>query len=282
MYVANDGSRPLQRTHNILLLGMDQPDLDYVGRTDTVMLLALDAENDRAALISIPRDIYLPIPGVGYSRINTAYSYGETRQKGGGIPLVVSTFEKNFGVPIHNYVRIDFAGFEDVVDALGGVDVSVDCAITDKAIRLDFEVPYLEPGEYHMTGKQALTYARSRKTTTDFDRARRQQRVLLALRDRVLDAGLIPRIPALWMALGDTVETDLDAAAIVELARFGANMDNKQLLGMVIRSPLVTDWITPQGGQVQLPDLPAIAGALDDIWNRKPLSETNGEERSCP
>ncbi len=274
--------RPLQRTYNILLVGTDQRDLEYVGRTDTIMVLAVDKAKHRAALVSFPRDIYLPIPGVGYNRINVAYPYGEEVKKGGGLPLLMSTIDKNFGIPIDNYVRIDFSGFQDVIDALGGVDVVVDCPLYDELIYRYFNTYTLDPGTYHMNGEQALYYARSRKTTSDFDRARRQQRVLLAVRKRVLDGGLVPRIPALWMALRDTVDTDMSPGAIAELAKFGAGLDGKDLSGLVIRYPLVTDWVTPQGGQVMLPDLPGINDALDNIWNRAPMPQTNDEERLCP
>jgi LCP family protein required for cell wall assembly len=274
--------RPLQQTRNILLIGTDQRDLDVVGRTDTIMVLAIDTPNNRASLISFPRDLYLPIPGVGYSRINTAYGYGEERKPGGGLPLLMSTIERNFGIPIERYVRIDFSGFEGVVDALGGVDVVVDCPLYDELIYRYFQVYTLEPGAYHMNGEQALYYARSRKTTSDFDRARRQQRVLLAIRKRVLDGDLLPRIPALWLAMRDVVDTNLSPGDIAELARLGATLDGKDLYGMVIRYPLVTDWVTPQGGMVQLPDLPAINQALDNVWERAPIQETNTEERLCP
>ena len=274
--------RPLQRTYNILLVGTDQRDLEYVGRTDTIMVLAVDKAKHRAALVSFPRDIYLPIPGVGYNRINVAYPFGEEVKKGGGLPLLMSTIDKNFGIPIDNYVRIDFSGFQDVIDALGGVDVVVDCPLYDELIYRYFSTYTLDPGTYHMNGEQALYYARSRKTTNDFDRARRQQRVLLAVRKRVLDGGLVPRIPALWMALRDTVDTDMRPGAIAELAKFGAGLDGKDLSGLVIRYPLVTDWVTPQGGQVMLPDLPGINEALDNIWNRAPMPQTNDEERLCP
>lgn len=273
--------RPLQRTRNILLLGTDQRELGSVGRTDTIMVLAVDAPNNRAALISFPRDIYLAIPGVGYSRINTAYGFGEERQPGGGLPLLMSTIERNFGIPIDSYVRIDFSGFEGVIDALGGVDVLVDCPLYDELIYRYFETYTLEPGTYHMNGEQALYYARSRKTTSDFDRARRQQRVLLAIRNRVLDANLLPRVPALWLAMRDVVDTNLGPAEIADLARMGATLSGRDLTGMVIRYPLVTDWTTPQGGMVQLPDLPGINLALDRIWERAPLQETNDEERLC-
>lgn len=273
--------RPLQRTRNILLLGTDQRELGSVGRTDTIMVLAVDAPNNRAALISFPRDIYLAIPGVGYSRINTAYGFGEERQPGGGLPLLMSTIERNFGIPIDSYVRIDFSGFQGVIDALGGVDVLVDCPLYDELIYRYFETYTLEPGTYHMNGEQALYYARSRKTTSDFDRARRQQRVLLAIRNRVLDANLLPRVPALWLAMRDVVDTNLGPAEIADLARMGATLSGRDLTGMVIRYPLVTDWITPQGGMVQLPDLPGINTALDRIWERAPLQETNDEERLC-
>lgn len=277
-----DGSlRPLQQTHNILLVGMDQRDLGYVGRTDTIMVLALDQANGRAALISIPRDVYLPIPGVGYSRINTAYGFGEARQPGGGLALLESTIEKNFDIPIHNYVRVDIEGFEDIVDALGGVDVKVDCDLYDEKFPGYFGVYTLAAGTYHMDGRQALYYSRSRKSTSDFDRARRQQRVMLAIRKRALEADLLPRVPALFLALRDTIDTDLGPGDIADLARWGANFEGKNLFGMVLRYPLVNDWVTPQGGMVQLPDLPAIGDALDNIWTRAPLTQTNDEERLC-
>lgn len=279
--VAAAEATTLQQTHNVLLLGTDERNLAYLGRTDTIMLLALDMENQRAALISFPRDIYLPIPGVGYSRINSAYFLGESRQEGGGIPLLISTFEKNFDIPIHSYVRIDLSGFEQVVDALGGVDITLDCPLYDETLLPYFGTAYLEAGDYHMNGPQALFYSRSRKTTSDFDRARRQQQVLIGLRNRVLDAGLVTRVPALWTALRGTVDTDLKARDVVELAKLGASLGGDRLYGMVLRPPLVNDWVTPQGAQVQLPDLPAIAEALDHIWERKPLLETNVEERFC-
>lgn len=277
-----EGDHPLQHTHNILLLGTDQRDLGYLGRTDTIIVLAVDTPNSRAALISLPRDIYLPIPGVGYSRINTAYPYGEERKPGGGIALLESTIEKNFDIPIHSYVRVDFSGFEEVVDALGGVDITVDCPLYDELVFRYFGTPALDAGQYHMNGEQALYYARSRKTTSDFDRARRQQQVLMALRRRVLEGGMVSRVPALWMALRDTVETDMNAADVVQLAKLGAALDSQHLYGMVLRSPLVSDWVTPQGGQVQLPDLPAISEALDHIWERKSITVTNQEEKPCP
>lgn len=280
--VVDPSLRPLQQTRNILLLGTDQRDLGALGRTDTIMVLAVDAPNNRVALVSFPRDTYLPIPGVGYSRINTAYPYGEERQVGGGLPLLMSTIEKNFGIPIERYVRIDFSGFKDVIDALGGVDVVVDCPLYDELIYRYFQTYTLEPGTYHMNGEQALYYSRSRKTTSDFDRARRQQRVLLAVRKRVLDGNLLPRIPALWLAMRDIVDTNLNPADIAELASLGSSLESKDLYGMVIRYPLLTDWVTPQGGMVQLPDLPGINQALDNIWQRQPLQETNNEERVCP
>ena len=273
--------RALQQTRNILLIGTDQRDLEVAGRTDTIMVLAIDAANNRAALISFPRDLYLPIPGIGYSRINTAYAYGEELRAGGGLPLLMSTIERNFGIPIERYVRIDFSGFQDVIDALGGVDVVVDCPLYDELIYRYFQTYTLEPGTYRMNGEQALYYARSRKTTSDFDRARRQQRVMLAVRSRILDGNLLPRIPALWLAMRDIVDTNMGPADIADLAKLGASLQGKDLFGMVIRYPLVTDWTTPQGGMVQLPDLPAINAALDRVWERQPLQQTNDEERLC-
>lgn len=275
------GTHPLSKTQNILLIGTDQRDLGILGNTDTIMVLAIDGPNQRAALISFPRDMYLPIPGIGYSRINTAYPFGEDQQKGGGIPLLMSTIERNFGIPTQGYVRVDFSGFKGIIDALGGIDVTVDCDLTDELIQRYFGVYTLEAGEYHMNGEQALYYARSRKTTDDFDRARRQQRVLVAVRNRVLSANLIPRIPALWLAMRGVIDTNLDANQILDLARLGITFDSKDLKGMVIRHPLVSDWTTPQGGMVQWPDMDAISKALDNIWARAPMQQTSTEERMC-
>ncbi|MFZ2486502.1 MAG: LCP family protein [Anaerolineae bacterium] len=275
------GTHPLRETQNILLIGTDQRDLGVLGNTDTIMVLAIDKANQRAALISFPRDLYLPIPGIGYSRINTAYPFGEDRKEGGGIPLLMSTIERNFGIPVERYIRVDFSGFKGIIDALGGIDVTVDCALTDELMPRYFGVYTLEAGEYHMNGEQALYYARSRKTTDDFDRARRQQRVMVAVRNRVLSANLIPRIPALWLAVRDVVDTNLEAGEILDLARLGATFDGKDLKGMVIRYPLVSDWTTPQGGMVQWPDMVAINKALDNIWARAPMQQTSTEERMC-
>ena len=273
----------MQNTHNILLLGTDQTDLGFVGRTDTIMVLALDRDGGRAALVSFPRDMYLPIPGVGYSRINTAYGYGETRKPGAGIALLESTIEKNFDIPIHSYVRIDFSGFKEVVDALGGVNIELNCPLSDENFPRFFGVYTLEPGQYHMTGEQALYYARSRKTTSDFDRSARQQQVLLALRGQVLDAGLIARVPALWSALRETVDTDLGAGDVVDLARLGATMDSSALYTVVMGPPLVAEWVSPQGAQVMVPDLPAIQQALRHVWDEKPAKTSDQSDTpKCP
>lgn len=276
-----DDGHPLQHTYNILLIGTDQGDIEYAGRTDTIIVVAVDMANSRAAMISLPRDLYLPIPTIGYNRINVAYFFGEEQRKGSGIPLLASTIERNFGIPIHNYVRIDFSGFKKVVDAVGGVDITVECPLYDDLFWRFFGQGTLEKGTYHMTGEQALYYARSRKTTSDFDRARRQQQVLLALRKRALDAELIPRLPALWLALRSSVDTDLDLPKLLELAPLAATIDSSHLYGLVLRSPLVTAHTTAQGAMVQVPDLPAIHEALDHIWERKPITQTLSEEKQC-
>ncbi|MER2600262.1 MAG: LCP family protein [Caldilineales bacterium] len=274
--------RPLQSTLNILLLGTDERDLKALGNTDTIMVLAIDQQTGRAALISFPRDLYIPVPGIGHSRINIAYPFGEERQAGGGLPLLMGAIERNFGIPLEKYVRIDFSGFQQVIDALGGVDVTVDCDLTDELMPRYFAVETLAAGEYHMSGVQALYYARSRKTTDDFDRSRRQQRVLVAVRNRVLEANLIPRIPDLWKATQNVMDTNLSPAQIIELAQLGATLDAKDLRGLVIREPLVAPWITSQGGYVLLPDMPAINSALDNIWQRAPIQQTSTADKLCP
>ncbi|MFW6135476.1 MAG: LCP family protein, partial [Chloroflexota bacterium] len=173
---------------DILLLGSDQRGMEKVGRTDVIVIAAIHPDVPSVSLLSIPRDFYAWIPGYGFDKINTAFSHG-------GPELAKDTIRYNLGVEVDYYARIGFDSFIRIVDTLGGVTVAVECPLQDSLAGTEL---VLQPGMHHLDGRQALVYARSRRTTSDFDRHRRQQQVLRGLYRRALNLDMIPKIPSLW------------------------------------------------------------------------------------
>ncbi len=236
---------------NILLLGSDQVGLDRIGRTDTILIAAINPEIPSVSLLSIPRDFYAWMPGRGFGKINTAFSQG-------GPALMKATIRHNFGVHIHYYARVGFDSFEQVVDALGGVTVAVECRLHD--IFPDRDSPTgqtaieLDPGIHHLDGKHALWYTRSRWDTSDFDRHRRQQQVLRSLYHQVRSVGVIPKIPSLWTALKETVSTDLDLPGMVRLGAIGMKLDPVNVKSRFVGGGAVEAWRDPDGMYILIPD----------------------------
>lgn len=211
-------------TLNFLVIGSDSRDglageeRDALGvgrtqgqRSDTMMLVHLNGQRDRATVVGIPRDSWVRVPGHGMEKINAAYAYG-------GPELAVQTVESVTGVRIDHYIEVDFSGFVEVVDALGGITVCLPEAIHDDNANL-----YLDAGTHEVDGAGALAFARTRKSADgDLDRIDRQQQVLAALLDRALSSKTLTD-PAkftrfLDVALGSiTVDEGLDTAAIKQL-----------------------------------------------------------------
>lgn len=254
---------------NILLLGSDERANGGGYRTDTIIVVSINKKEGTVNMLSIPRDLYVYIPGWTMNRVNTALSRGSAvGWEGGGVGLLKETLLYNFGIVIHHYARVDFGGFKDIVDVMGGVDVPVDCAIQGYVLeepRLepeDFEtydeyVDYtadednwqlytLDVGVHHLDGYMALWYARSRKGTTDFDRARRQQQVLRSILAQSQSLGLITRVPELWYQYGDLVETDMGLGNILQLAPIAADLDTSKLRSYILTPDLLTAWMDPQ------------------------------------
>jgi LCP family protein required for cell wall assembly len=184
----------------VLVIGLDARDLDTSApRSDTMILLTIDPITKTAGILSIPRDMWVNIPGFGYSRINTAYSSGEgNRLPGGGPELARKTVEQFIGVPVHYYAQVDFNTFVQFIDRIGGVDI-----YNDEDLRLDPVGGGLDKirltccGIRHLNGNTALAYARHRKGGEgDFSRAQRQQKLILAIRDKVLDPANFPTLIA--------------------------------------------------------------------------------------
>jgi LCP family protein required for cell wall assembly len=264
---------------NILVLGIDRRDEPgWVDRTDTIMIATLAPEARRAGLLSIPRDLELTIPTVGEDRINTANVYGaQSGYPGGGPGLVKATVETNFGIPIDGYLMLDFGTFEHIVDSLGGIDVNVPRALDDDRYPdprpgdpYAFKSIHFDAGPQHMDGRQALEYARSRMSTSDFDRAARQQLVLLAIRRRALSAGGILRWPAVALAALRGVKTDLNPFQLAALARLAVLIGPSRLEQRVIEAPLVDDYTRPDGAQVLLPNWELLRPAIEEMFGAPP------------
>ncbi len=191
---------------NVLMLGSDSRDPGSTAdsRSDTIMLLHLDADHQHAYIISIPRDSWVEVPGHGEAKINAAYAWG-------GMPLAVETVEQFTGVRVDHTVLIDFSGFQQVVDALGGIDLYVDQTIT--SIFPPYRV--FQQGTRHFTGAEALDYVRQRYQFTDgdFTREKHQQEFLKALLDKAADGGMLTnpvRLNAFLQAAARSVTVDKD------------------------------------------------------------------------
>jgi len=167
---------------NILLLGNGGANHPGGGLTDTIQVISLNISCKKVLMISVPRDLSIDVAGTGERKINEAYAVGERLGQGKGGQIAKETVARVVGLKINYFMRIDFSGFSRLVDVIGGIDVMVDEKLKDPIVRLN-----LEPGQYHMDGKEALAYVRSRKTTNDFDRARRQQKVIVAIKNRLLE-----------------------------------------------------------------------------------------------
>jgi LCP family protein required for cell wall assembly len=244
-------------TTNILLLGSDAPvgDNATVKRTDTMIVVSINRDGRTASMVSLPRDLYVYIPGGTMNRLNSAITLG-------GVELLKQTILYNFGIPIHYYAQVDFAGFEDIVDSIDGVDLAVACGFKDWRIKshdLDPEdeenwyVHELEPGIHHMDGDTALWYARSRLMSNDFDRGRRQQQLLRGMLNQGVDLNLVPQAPTLWRAYKDTVETDMDIGRMLQIAALAPDIRENGVQNLYLFGK-TEPWIVPDSNaQVQLP-----------------------------
>jgi LCP family protein required for cell wall assembly len=254
----------------ILLLGSDQrPDWED-WHTDAVQYVVIYPSVPAAAILSIPRDLYVYIPNFWMSRINFADLYGETADfEGGGFGLFNQTLLYNLGITADYYAKVDFDGLIGLVDAMDGIDVPVHCRLQDYWPYPDESGVYyqiaLEPGIHHMDGELALWYSRSRKTTSVFSRERRQQQVLEAMWRRARQLNLLDAIPALYEQTGDLFETNLGLGNLLSLAVTAAQLDPVNIERRSIGWSEVRPYTTPYGGSVYLPIWPEIEPILADV-----------------
>ncbi|HEU0164719.1 MAG TPA: LCP family protein [Thermomicrobiales bacterium] len=217
---------------NILLLGVDNAE-GGVSRTDTIIVVNIDPVAKKASMISIPRDLKVVIPGYGIDKINAAYALGEyNKVQGGGAGLLIRTIEANLGIPIDHFAQIDFAGFEKMIDTVGGITIDNPYPIKDDeypAANYQYERIYFPAGWQHLNGAQALEYARTRHQDGDGRRSERQQQVLLALRDKAINLNMISKVPTLIDQFAQFTRTDISAGDALKLARLGASMNSSAI-----------------------------------------------------
>jgi LCP family protein required for cell wall assembly len=260
---------------NALLLGIDRRNgSSWAYRTDTIMILTVDPQGGDMGLLSIPRDLQVRIPGRGEDRINTANVYGYRQEgSGSGPDLLQRTILANFGIALDGYVMVDFRAFERVIDVLGGIDVEVPRTLHDTRYpdpRPEdphaFKTVHFDKGWQTMNGRRALVYARSRMSTSDFDRAKRQQTVLLAIRDRALSWSAVPRWPLVAVAMVDGARTNLGPAPLLAIALAAVQKDASEVDRVVLEHPLVRSHRRADGAAVQLPRWELINPVIEGMF----------------
>jgi LCP family protein required for cell wall assembly len=265
-----DGASPV----TILVMGVDygdwSKDRDGPSRTDTMILVTVDPLSNSAGMLNIPRDLWVQIPGYTYAKLNTAYFLGEVNKlPGGGPGLAIKTVEELIGVPINFYAQIDFYAFEKFINTIGGIKVDV-----PEAILIDPLGPFndvtLEPGVNELNGPLALAYARARYTEGgDFDRASRQQQVIFAIREKVLDPLHLPELlakaPQIYQDLASGIHTNMTFEQAMQLALLVKDIPLDKIRKAVIAPP---DGVlfskTPDGSQDILIPVPETIRRLRD------------------
>lgn len=265
---------------NIVLLGNDgEITEDNFLRTDTMIVVSINRTTGTVAMLSLPRDLYVYMPGWTMQRLNLAYIHGEAvGWMNGGFGLLRQTLLYNFGINVHYYAMVNLTGFKAIVDAVGGVDLAVNCAIEDLPL-IDAEVPrgayraneegyYVLPvGYYTMTGAEALWYARSRHSSDDFDRGRRQQQVLRAVWRKAKESGLLSNVVPLWNEGSQYVQTNLTLEDMLSLVPLALSLDPSKIEDFrLIRTYHTTPWQPPDGSNVQILNYEPMRQLLDDFY----------------
>jgi polyisoprenyl-teichoic acid--peptidoglycan teichoic acid transferase len=244
---------------NILVLGSDKRPYEGGFRTDAMLLVTLNPSLGKVNVTSFPRDLYVYIPGWTVQRLNTAQVYG-------GFDLTQMTFEYNFGVRPDHYIMIEMDAFKEVIDSLGGVNVDVEAALTDW--RDHYGYYSVNPGTVYMDGETALWYARSRYSSNDLVRNRRQQEVLKAILEKLLSLDAVNRAPELFQVYVQNVTTDLTLEDITPLLPLAASLGNDSLINrFYIGAGQVVNWINMSGAQVLLPIQSAVIDVMRQALN---------------
>jgi LCP family protein required for cell wall assembly len=243
---------------NILLLGIDYaPPGSAVGRSDTIILMTVIPLEPYVGLLSIPRDLWVIVPGVGENRINTAHFFAEAAQAGSGPYAAMETVRQNFGIGVDYYVRVRFEGFREIVDALGGVDIV-----------LEKPMAGYPAGLHHLTGNKALAFARHRLGSDDFFRMEQGQLLVKAILREMLRPRGWPKWPGVFLALQRNIDTNVPLWQWPRLGLALLRAGPDGLDSRIIGREMVTPFITSQGANVLLPDWDKINPLLIDMFGK--------------
>ncbi|MBK7894614.1 MAG: LCP family protein [Candidatus Promineifilaceae bacterium] len=261
---------------SILLMGIDQRcEEDGPTHTDSMMILTIDPVGLSAAVLSLPRDLWVEIPDFGVDRINQANYLGEVYEyPGGGPALAVQTVETLLGVPVDYYVAVNFDAFVEVVDLVGGIDIDVPEPINDPNYPdrcYGYDPFSIEAGEQHLDGEAALKYARTRATFGgDVDRAARQQAVILAVREQVFSLNSLPQLiaqaPQLWQTSQENARTNMTLDEAIQLALLAQDIPRDSIRTAVLDFNYVYNETTPDGRQVLVPVRENIRQLRDQLF----------------
>lgn len=231
-------------------------------RTDTMMLISLDPTTNRIGVLSIPRDLYIELPGYAeMQRINTPLFFGEVQQTGYGPTLLMQTVQYNLGIRVNDFLLVDFRAFIDFIDLIGGVDVTTTYDINDPDypdLTYGYDPFYLPAGQHHLDGYDTLRFVRTRHGDSDVQRAERQQQIIYAIREKLLQgdalAHLVAQSPALWSSLDDNIYTGLTLQQVIQLGLFARNVPLENIHTGTIGFDYSQQYITPRGEDVLIPD----------------------------
>ena len=272
-----DGNRRV----TILLMGLDKrpSESGTAFRTDSMMIVSIDPVTKSVGILSVPRDLFVEIPSdtvvrnaYGLQRVNAAYVIGELARPGYGPQLAMQTVQYNLGIRINDYVVYEFNTVIAGIDAVGGIDVDVPYTINDPAypdMYFGYDPLYIPAGHQHLNGTMALKYARTRHQTSDFDRAKRQQQVVMAVRDQVLKGNnwldLARRAPEIWDQLSRTTRSDLSFDQMLRLALYLKDIPKENIRQGVIDASYVTS-VTYQGQAILVPERVRLGPLLQQIF----------------
>lgn len=242
--------------NRFLLLGIDRsPAGTMTGRSDTIMAFSVNPLLPDVKLLSIPRDLWVSIPGVGENRINTAHFFAEAQQSGSGPQAALDTVNQNFGINLRHYARFNLDNFPTLIDALGGITITLPQAMSG-----------YPPGTYELNGTQALAFVRSRSDGDDFFRIRQGQLFIGAFVKKILAPQTWPRLPQFIAAAPAALDTNIP---IWLWPRIGLALARAILSGfntLVIDRSMVSGFTTTEGAQVLMPDWVKIRQYLQANW----------------
>jgi len=270
---------------NILLIGIrgtgqNKDEGGGIYLADTIIVLSIKPKTGEAAMLSIPRDLWVSLGNdLGQAKINAAYAYGlKDDKQGGGARLLSQAVQDVTGLPMDYYIVIDFAGFEKAIDTLGGIDVNVDQSFTDyfyPTLNYEYQTLSFQEGEQHMNGDLALKFVRSRHGTngegSDFARGRRQQKVLVAAKDKIFSLSTIlnpVKVNGLIDSMGDHLKTNLELNQAKEIVQIVKGIDPEKMANRVLdngNSGLLSVATSDGGASILIPS--AGDGNFSEIQN---------------